>query len=49
MNLNLRKDNPIKHDILKTTFKEHRFIENFHITFEVDFMGKKARDLSGPR
>ena len=38
-----------RHDILKTTFTELASIENFHITFEVDFMGEKARDLGGPR
>ena len=38
-----------RHDILKTAFTELASIENFHITFEVDFMGKKARDLGGPR
>ena len=31
-----------RHDILKTTFTELASIENFYITFEVDFMGKKA-------
>ena len=38
-----------RHDIVKTTFTELASIENFHITFEVDFMGEKARDLRGPR
>ena len=38
-----------RHDIVKTTFTELASIENFHITFEVDFMGEKARDLGGPR
>ena len=38
-----------RYDILKTTFTELRSIENFHITFDVDFLGEKARDLGGPR
>ena len=38
-----------RHDIVKTTFTELASIENFYITFEVDFMGEKARDLGGPR
>jgi len=38
-----------RHDILKTTFAELACIENFNITFEVDFMGEKAKDLGGPR
>ena len=36
-------------DIKKTPFTEFATRENFHITFEVDFMGEKARDLGGPR
>lgn len=38
-----------RYDILKTTFTELRSIENFHIKFDVDFLGEKARDLGGPR
>ena len=37
-----------RNDIVNTTFTELVPIENFHITFEVDFMGEKARDLGGP-
>ena len=32
-----------RHDLLNTS------IEDFAITFEVDFMGEKAQDLGGPR
>ncbi|PFX34481.1 hypothetical protein AWC38_SpisGene630 [Stylophora pistillata] len=35
--------------ILETTFTEFEAINDFSLTFEVDFMGKPARDLRGPR
>ena len=38
-----------RHDILGTSFSELASIANFHLTFEVDFMGEKAKDLGGPR
>ena len=38
-----------RHDILGTTFSELASIANFHLTFEVDFKGEKAKDLGGPR
>ena len=34
-----------RHDIMKSTFSELEAIQNYHITFEVDFMGELARDL----
>ena len=30
---------------MESTFPELKAIQNFHITFEVDFMGELARDL----
>ena len=38
-----------RHNIMESTFSELEAIQNFHITFEVDFMGELARDLGGPR
>ena len=38
-----------RNDILQTTFTELASIKNFKLTFEVDFMGERARDLGGPR
>ena len=38
-----------RHDLLNTSFAELPSIEDFAITFEVDFMGEKAQDLGGPR
>lgn len=38
-----------RHNILETTFSELSSVESFDLTFEVDFMGEKARDLGGPR
>ncbi|CAB4021613.1 hypothetical protein AWC38_SpisGene23883 [Paramuricea clavata] len=38
-----------RHNILASTFSELEAIQNFHITFEVDFIGEMARDLGGPR
>ena len=38
-----------RHDILTSTFSELEAIQNFHITFEVDFFGEMARDMGGPR
>ena len=38
-----------RHDILGTSFSELASIANFHLTFEVDFMGEKAKDLGEPR
>lgn len=35
--------------ILTTTFAEFQSIQDFSITFEVDFMGEVARDYGGPR
>lgn len=35
--------------ILETTFTEFESIDDFNLTFEVDFMGEMARDLGGPR
>ena len=35
--------------ILETTFSELKYINDYSITFEVDFMGELARDLGGPR
>ena len=47
-----RDANPITVDrdnVLATTFSELEFIENFRLTFTVDFMGEHASDLGGPR
>ena len=38
-----------RHNIMESTFSELEAIQNFHITFEVDFIGEMARDLGGPR
>ena len=38
-----------RHDILTSTFSEQEAIQNFHITFEVDFIGEMARYMGGPR
>ena len=38
-----------RHQILESTFSELQAIQDFHITFEVDFIGELARDLGGPR
>lgn len=38
-----------RHNILETTFSELTSIESFILTFEVDSMGEKARDLGSPR
>ena len=38
-----------RHNIMESTFSEMESIQNFHITFEVDFIGEMARDLGGPR
>ena len=38
-----------RHNILRTTLSELASIENFNLTFEVDFMGEKAKNLGGPR
>lgn len=35
--------------ILKTTFEEFKYVDNFRKTFEVDFMGEECVDLGGPR
>ena len=35
--------------ILSTTFDEFKTIEDFRLTFEVDFMGELAKDSGGPR
>ena len=35
--------------VLETTFSELRFISDFRITFGVDFMMEKAKDMGGPR
>ena len=35
--------------ILSTTFDEFQTIEDFRLTFEVDFMGELAKDSGGPR
>lgn len=37
-----------RQNILKTTFAELESIEDFCITFEVDFMGEVAKDYGGP-
>ena len=36
-------------DILNTTFSELKDIQDYCITFEVDFVGEIAKDLGGPR
>ena len=49
---NVGKTNSICVDrqrILETTFTEFGAINNFSLTFEVDFTGELARDLGGPR
>lgn len=38
-----------RQNILKTTFAEFESIEDFCLTFEVDFMGEVAKDYGGPR
>lgn len=38
-----------RQNILKTTFSELESVEDFCITFEVDFMGEVAKDYGGPR
>ena len=35
--------------VIETTFAEFKYITNFCITFEVDFMGEVAKDMGGPR
>ena len=36
-------------NILDTTYQELPYIEDYRITFEIDFMGEKPKDLGGPR
>ena len=36
-------------DIVKTTFDELEYIENFRLTFSIDFIAEEASDLGGPR
>ena len=38
-----------RENILQTTFVELQSIEDFSVTFEVDFMGEVAKDYGGPR
>ncbi|XP_065672015.1 uncharacterized protein LOC136089853 [Hydra vulgaris] len=38
-----------RQNILMSTFAELESVENFLITFEVDFMGELAKDYGGPR
>ncbi len=38
-----------REQILETTFSELEYIENFRLTFNVDFMGEECVDLGGPR
>ena len=35
--------------ILETTFSELRYITNYRLTFQVDFMGEECVDQGGPR
>jgi hypothetical protein len=34
--------------ILESTFSELKYINNFRLTFKVDFMGEESVDLGGP-
>lgn len=38
-----------RHNIIHKKFQEFESIEDFNLTFEVDFMGERAKDLGGPR
>ena len=38
-----------RENVLQTTFAELEFIEDFCMTFEVDFIGEVAKDFGGPR
>ena len=38
-----------RENILQTTFVELKSIEDFSVTFEVDFMGEVYKDYGGPR
>lgn len=35
--------------IIESTFSELEYVDNFNITFKVDFMGEESVDLGGPR
>ena len=35
--------------VLETTFSELEFIDNYRLTFKVDFMGEESVDQGGPR
>ena len=35
--------------VLQTTFSELEFINDYTLTFKVDFMGEESTDLGGPR
>ncbi|KAJ7349536.1 Fibronectin type 3 and ankyrin repeat domains protein 1 [Desmophyllum pertusum] len=37
------------HRVLETTVSELEFIDNYTLTFKVDFMGEASVDLGGPR
>ena len=36
-------------NILNTTFDELRYVKDYNVTFEIDFIGEMAKDLGGPR
>lgn len=38
-----------RNQIMHTTFAEFEAIKDFNLTFEIDFMNEKSRDLGGPR
>ncbi|XP_028408793.1 uncharacterized protein LOC114533337 [Dendronephthya gigantea] len=38
-----------RHNIMGSTFSELEAIQDFHVTFEVDFIGEMAKDVGGPR
>ena len=38
-----------RENVLQTTFAELESIEDFCMTFEVDFIGEVAKDFGGPR
>ena len=37
-----------RHNVMGSTFSEMEAIQDFHVTFEVDFIGEIAKDLGGP-
>ena len=39
----------VTNDILTSTLSELEAIQDFHLTFEVDFIGEMARDAGNPR